>query len=186
MIVNITGKQYKLCDKTSHNYWANKKKGNYGKGQLNSENDTRKTERTGLLGEMAFSIITGLDVDFSYKEYGDNYDFITKKGTKIDVKTSHEEYNNMWIYYKKNGKLIDWKKEKDYFIQALIIDDNYQLEEAKIKFIGCISSNKINKYKERWIRPSPRFNSNWINIEVPYTWLHSFSAFQKLIKRGLI
>jgi len=86
--VLVGGEDYKLCEQSSNNMSVNHKKGEWGLGLSNYENDPRIVERVGRLGEMAFAKIFGLGVDLDYREFGDNYDFIFLNNLTVDIKTA--------------------------------------------------------------------------------------------------
>jgi hypothetical protein len=73
--VKLNSEEYAFCAESAQDLWANTKKTAYGKGILNSEQDKTRTERTGILGEMAFAKIAGLVVDATYSEGGALHDF---------------------------------------------------------------------------------------------------------------
>ena len=77
--------EYAFCDKNSKQMWANKKTGDWGKGMMNNPNDPRRVERSGLLGEMAFSKFIGQPVEFEYKESGDGGTDAIFFGKRFDI-----------------------------------------------------------------------------------------------------
>ena len=132
MLVRVEGDNYKKCVEAAKNYWASSKKGNYGRGLINTEGDPTKVERTGLLGEMAFSIVSGLPVDFSYKKGGDKTDFILN-GKTVDVKTAASNYKaNCIKAYTPNGAYVF--RELDIYVAAYIEEDNG--EYAIVNLVG--------------------------------------------------
>ncbi len=74
--VDIVGEEYDMCVDFSKNMWANKKKGEWGRGMMNTDADPYKTERTGIIGEMGYAKLENIPVDMMYREGGDDYDFI--------------------------------------------------------------------------------------------------------------
>jgi hypothetical protein len=93
VIYTVSGVDYAQCLSAANNFWSSKKGGIYGAGLVNSKFDKRKVERTGLLGEMAFARIFGLEPDLEYREYGRRYDFVFL-GNKLDVKTAIKNYGS--------------------------------------------------------------------------------------------
>ena len=87
IVVNITPDEYVRCEESSFNMGCNNKKSNYGRGMLNTDEDPRKVERVGRLGEVAVAKILNLKVDWEYKRFGDKCDFSIDSKLKIDVKT---------------------------------------------------------------------------------------------------
>lgn len=132
MLIKIEGDNYLKCVEAAKNYWASSKTGGYGKGLINTKIDPIKTERTGLLGEMAFSIVTGLPVDFSYKNGGDKTDFILN-GKTVDVKTAASNYKaNCIKSYTPNGKYVF--RELDIYVAAYVVEDTG--ESAVVNLVG--------------------------------------------------
>ncbi len=105
--------------------WADKSKQksdtrNYGSGILNTSKDKYKTEREGLFGEMAFSILSGIPIDEKIRKHGNDWDFSLRYNNMylhIDVKNTQKirNYgkgqfiikNSSWktTYYNKNGDI---------------------------------------------------------------------------------
>ena len=101
-VVNITKKEYNICDKYSVYRKCNTKDGDYGKGLLATKKDPFKPSRVGLLGELAFAkVFIGLKVDLKYRACGDDCDFIMKldngNRVKIDMKTADYNYGSNWV-----------------------------------------------------------------------------------------
>lgn len=142
MLIKVEGDDYTKCVEAAKNYWASSKKGNYGRGLINSEGDPTKVERTGLLGEMAFSIFSGLPVDFSYKKGGDKTDFILN-GMTIDVKTAASNYGaNCIKAYTASGKYVF--RELDVYVAAYVQEDNGEF--AIINLVGYELGKNIKEY----------------------------------------
>lgn len=134
--VKLSPTDWDVCDATSKHYWSSKKGGSYGKGIINTPEDPTKTERTGLLGEAAFAKISGLEMDTSYREKGDDYDFICSAGT-IDVKNASKlsSYKQMLAYASSaTGKPIELKA--DYFVASFLAYEDIALKKATVVIVG--------------------------------------------------
>lgn len=130
LLVKINPDQYKVCVDASLNYWASSKKGAWGKGLVNSKEDKTKVERTGLLGEMAFYIISGLPYNFTFKKGGDKFDFQVNNKT-IDVKTATYNYGCICIpAYNGSGNYVF--RNHDFYVSAYIVEDNGKWAEVEL------------------------------------------------------
>src|SRR5574337_737239 len=144
--VEVLGHNYDLCQQASSNLWANTKKGRYGSGLINSNKDPRKVERVGLLGEMAFSILSKLPVDFGYKEGGASYDFILKDGRTVDIKTESKlhDYNCGLIY-----AISDWGKpimlRADLYVFCYLKEESKDNKKAVINFLGYCTQDFVTQ-----------------------------------------
>lgn len=134
--VKLTPEEWDICDQSSANMWTNKKGGSYGKGLINTIEDPHFAERVGRIGEVAFSKISGLNVDLSYREKGDDQDFITKDGISIDVKTSSKcpAYKQMLITGEMRGKALELKS--DYYVAAYLAHEDRINKKATVVIVG--------------------------------------------------
>ena len=147
-MIEVKGENYKSCLEAAANYWASSKTGNYGKGLINSKDDPLKVERTGLLGEMAFSIFSGLPVDFSYKKGGDKTDFILN-GQTVDVKTAASNYGaNCIKAYTASGKYVF--RELDIYVAAYVVEDTG--ESATVNLVGYELGSVIKGFPPKGAR----------------------------------
>jgi hypothetical protein len=170
--VKIQDTEYELCDEYSHKRWSNEKTGFYGGGMLNSAEDKHKTERIGLLGEYAFSKLFDIPVDFSYRKFGDDCDFLMGK-YKIDVKTESKLhwYNSGLIYgMNEYGKKIYLKS--DIYVFSYIEFDNRTNKNAIINIIGFELKRNIEKTD---LVPGRKNGSKHFNYEVLYDKLYPIS-----------
>lgn len=143
--VKLMPYEWDVCDQVSGQMWANKKGGHYGKGLINSEEDPRRAERIGKIGEMAFAKISGLGVDVEYKEKGDDYDFITPCGT-IDIKTSSKipAYKQLLITGESaHGKAYEIKS--DIFIAAFLAYEDRLAKKATVVIVGWCTKEEAMK-----------------------------------------
>lgn len=143
--VTLRKKEYELCETAAQNYWANTKKGNYGKGLCNSQDDPYKPVRIGLIGQMAFSKILGTPVDLSYRQFGDEYDNLID-GYKIDIKCATQNFGNCLIYYKNEwGKII--KLDKDIYVFSFLENEDRQNKKATVIIVGYLLKDEIKECK---------------------------------------
>lgn len=172
MIVTISGSDYRMCEERSKNMWANKKRGSYGRGVVNSKGDPRKVERTGTLGEFAFAEIFDKEVDWEYRQGGDEQDF--KIGPfKIDVKCSTKGDKAKMCYLTnrhKNGRLA--KVGCDIYVCASVLEEDIEGEFARVKLYGWLHRNDLHKFP---IRPGARGY-----VEGEFGWLNWDLEFDKL------
>lgn len=141
MLVYIDEDHYNICLDAANNYWASSKKGGYGRGLINTKDDKIKVERTGLLGEMAFHLISGLPYNFAYKKGGDKYDFIFD-GKRIDVKTAAKDYGCICIVAY-NGSGVYVFRELEYYVSCYIQEDTGK--DAKVEVVGYEEGSLIKQ-----------------------------------------
>lgn len=163
--VKIQENEWEWCDRVSGNLWANSKKNHYGRGIINSEEDKFKAERCGLLGEMAFSKISGLAVDGSYQKGGKPFDFESPiGGEKIDIKTASKL--NAWkagLIYCETSSGNEITLNADIYVFSYIADEDRLNKKATIIIIGwCQKELVINKPK---VKARVGFH---LNKEIPY------------------
>ncbi len=145
ILVHLDKNLYQLAVEASSNRWSNTKKGGYGKGILNSKSDKYKTERIGLLGELAFAKLFNLKVDLDYKHGGDKFDFLISEKT-YDIKTSSKRplyEQGLIMRVTENGKLIEI--DKDYYVFGYLKEENLQALWAEVVFIGYQTKEFIEK-----------------------------------------
>lgn len=174
--VIVSGEDYRICDECE--LWCSKKKGNWGSGLINSDEDKHKAERTGLLGEMAFSKLSGLPINIEYQEGGSNNDFcLTTAKSKIDIKTAYRrpKYNAGLIRCGTNGKTI--KLKSDIYIFGYVEKDLRQEKIAQIILVG-------GEYRENILKKKPQKArlGHHINYEVEYDQLIPIETLLLLIK----
>lgn len=141
--VEIFDSEFELCDNKSKNFWSNNKTGTYGAGLINTQSDPYKVTRTGLLGQMAFSKIFNVDLDLSYKEFGDEYDHKIGKWT-VDIKCASYNYGSGLIYHKNESERIIPLKNDIYvfgFVDKELKNEKY----AKIVFVGFSLKSDVQK-----------------------------------------
>ena len=161
MIVEISGKNYEKCLESSKNMWCSSKKGQYGHGLINTPCDPTKVERIGRLGEMALSLVTGLQPDFGYIKNGDASDFI---GTKIDMKTAskYPRYETGLIQAI-NERGVKLPLKNDIYVFGYVIKDDITNHLANIEIVGW----QTKEFIEKLPIVIARMGSHQ-NYEVPY------------------
>jgi hypothetical protein len=162
-IVNVNPQQYDICSVASQNMWANKKKGRYGSGLLNTKEDPYKTERTGRLGEMAFGILINQNIDAEYKHLGDTQDF-TINNKKFDIKTAAKKPKYLCGLIRaqtESGKFLDLTS--DTYVFGYVILDDILKKVAQISLVGYMNKGDIIKLE---MKPAKMgFHKNY---EIPY------------------
>jgi hypothetical protein len=165
--ISIEQDEYKMCVESSQNMWANKKKGSYGKGLVNTEDDPYKTERTGKLGEMAFSKLYQFPMDLAYREGGDNQDFICNN-MKVNIKTSTKK---PWYaaglvtagHYRGN-EFVPLEIKHDFYVFAYVEMEDKKANNASVVLVGgCDKATLINREMKRAIK------GYHMNYQIPYS-----------------
>jgi len=173
--VEITGKDWEMCYENSFNRWSNTKTGEYGDGIINRQEDPRRTERVGLLGETGWASLTGGQVDITYLEKGDVSD-ITFNGLLTDIKMSDRDYGKNYIMcITERGRYIELKS--DLYVFGYVIEESILRKFAKLVYTGWQSQDYvINLPKKKSPVPScshynyevtvreslPLYNGGWI------------------------
>ena len=175
----IDGGEYLKIEKACENYWANSKKGVYGKGLIASKDDIFRPVRTGMLGELAFGMWVGVEPDFSYKDKGDQQDFVVK-GLKVDVKTATRNYNAGLIRYMSEGKRII-PISKDLFVFCYLETEDRENKFAEVVLVGYIMKEAV---MEKPTVPARR-GYHW-NKEVPYAELKDIGSIDECFNAGIM
>jgi hypothetical protein len=176
ILVRVEGEEYDACDSASQHWFASGKKGKYGPGLLNTDpKDPRKTERIGLLGEMATGKIIHQPVDLRYRKGGDNCDFCVK-GQRIDVKTNsylREESPSTEIIvyaneYDMSNKINCKYRDMDVYLVSYLKDENREERWAEIVLVGYHLGSIVKKNFESLIRKTRKRGKDHYNIELLY------------------
>lgn len=152
--------------------WANKKIGSYGSGVVNSKKDPRRVERVGRLGECAYGLMFDKEVDWEYRQGGDDQDFWLGP-FKVDVKTSTKaDATKCYLKYcSKGGRATPVKC--DIYVCAQVLDEEVGEGCVKIRLCGWIHKNELDVCP---IRPGARgFEKGkygWMNYELEFNLLH--------------
>jgi DNA adenine methylase len=173
--------EYLLCHRTSLNYATKfKSDGHYNNGCVNSAEDKRVAERTGLLGEMAFGKYLGLRVNLKHETSGNRIDF-RYCNYNIDVKTNTKG-NNRWYV-----RVHDDDKAKEKNIRRLLTCDIYvfvnterdkrERLEAILELAGWMWKSEIEKIVPK---RAPKHGSKHWNYEIFRNNLHSIEELWKL------
>ena len=118
--------------------------GTYGGGVGNSVEDEDIVERTGAVGEKAFSLLTGMPMNEKFKQNGDEgFDFRIPSFS-IDVKC-HTRYPN---------QAVEWGFFGDFFTKAHLVNNSYVAPRADVLvFSAIIAGDSISEaYGSDWDR----------------------------------
>jgi len=175
--IKVTGEEYTICVESSkgNNFWSNSKEGVYGEGLCKQDNDPFKPARMGKLGECAFSKLFGISFDISYREKGDNYDFLIN-GVSIDVKTTGpKRRKGPGLVLRVNEKGYEIPVNKDIYVFSYCGFDDTLWKQAEINFVGwCTKKELLTFPVENGI-----LGNGHKNIVVPFDKL---SSMEKLFK----
>jgi hypothetical protein len=175
--ITIIEEEYDICEKCE--LWCSNKKGNWGSGLINSKDDKHKAERTGLLGEMAFSKISSLPVNIEYCEGGKDNDFcITSGKSKIDVKTAAQKpkYNAGLVRCASESKK-EISLRSDLYVFGYIEKELKQEKIAVVVLVGGEYSENIIKMPVRKAKMGYHYN-----YEIKYNQLIPIENLLLLIK----
>jgi hypothetical protein len=114
----------------------------YGGGSGNTVDDTKRVERTGALGERAFSKMTGIPMNEEYKANGDaGFDFQVPSFS-IDVKCHTRNPN----------QAEEWGYHGEFFTKAHFRNGSYIPPRADILIFSAIVAGDAttNKYGDDW------------------------------------
>lgn len=135
ILVEIEGDEYIACDNASRNFFASQKKGNYGKGLLNTEDDPYRTERIGYLGQMAFGKLIDEPVDLVYRKGGDKQDNIIANNVKVDMKCASRNYGSNLIQ-KTSEYGVRQKIDKQVYVSSFLESENREEKKAEVLLVG--------------------------------------------------
>lgn len=124
-------------------------------------------DRLGVLGELAFQILTNVAMDVSLKPKGDEYDFLIN-GWSVDVKASSYQYPRLYV------------KQKRLHENYLYVIGYANLEHLTVEFCGWAPGEyilKVGKYDTSKGQPAYYIESYqlfWMDtltdiIEIPFT-----------------
>ena len=176
--VNVSGEEYEKCEYHSTDMWANEKTGQFGLGLANSKDDPRKVERNGNFGELAFSKLFALPVDFSYKKGGDDQDFMLF-GASVNIKNAIRNYESGLIraITDKGYKL---QINNNVYVFSFTKNENKELKQATIIIVGYEIKENILKRK---IVPARKGDHK--NYDIPYEELKPISKLYDLYFKNL-
>jgi hypothetical protein len=183
--VTVKGDAYARADEASKNLWTrHKRPGQYNDGILNSDHDPRCTERTGLLGEVAFASVMDLEVDFGYKIGGEKFDFKVGSGTeiiRIDVKTAYG------LKSRPDRCLIRVKDKKrrypldcHVYVAAFLDKECRESQTAEVVLVGFQANREVRNLPDVLTQKTSR---SWYNKELHYGELHSMSDLKKIVEK---
>lgn len=187
ILVEITGDDYQTCDDNAHNMWCHEKRGEYGPGLLNSEDDTHRTERVGQLGECAFAAWMGVPYRWEYKQGGDNGDFDfpcrmnEKDGVvKIDVKTAGRDYGSCLIYKTSPGG-VEQPLKCHAYVCAVIRSDDRETKTATVELLGFVTRTDVkeNAIVEQTHKQVNGSQGRWMNYRVDHDTLRPMEELRE-------
>jgi len=139
--VEVVGGEYDYALKASSNMSSSHKRGEWGRGYMNTNEDPHRVERNGRLGEVAFGKLMGMDIQPEYLYDGDKYDF--KIGEKtINVKTSFE-HKDPYRMIKEDDNKREYPLFCDYYVFLYSDYDHLLKKQALVIFDGYISREDI-------------------------------------------
>jgi hypothetical protein len=179
IVVVITGNDYLACDNSSKDFWSNKKRGSYGRGLKNSKDDPCLVTRIGLFGQTAFGICFRQDVDFEYREFGDEYDNKIN-GITYDIKCATKKTHiNYILHTNEYGTKIPL--DKDIYVFGYLEKEDKNQKEAMVVLTGYLRNEDI--LRKSFVRQSPIRNANHVNYEILCEDLHPIENLYNLMKK---
>jgi hypothetical protein len=170
--VVVSGSDYDVCEQFSHVTRANPgnkaldgtsrpSSSKWVGGLMNTDQNDRKVERVGALGQMAFCIIYSLHFDNVWRRYGDRYDSILN-GCTIDVKTSFSFWLSTLIL-RKTAQGKDIPIDKDFYCCGHLVSEDRTNKVAVVQLTAFMPRCIVVASD---IRPGRR-GSRHLNHEVP-------------------
>lgn len=160
--VLLEGNNYEVCDYFSFQRWSNVKKGEWGAGLANSKEDPRKVERIGLFGEMVIAILFNKRVDVTYREGGDQFDFLLLgKTVNVKMRTEAPPRHDRGIIKCRHGAESAYMPLKHELYIFGFLDWEHE-RKASVCIVGGIEREKID------ITEHPAFAGSHFNHEVHY------------------
>jgi len=165
LAVTVSGDDYRAARDCKMQ--ASKKTGSsYNNGLGNTVDDEKHVERTGRIGEMALSSITGCPVDLTYRECGDNMDFETD-GVTYDIKTaSGLKPYRLGLIMVRNPEGFEMPLKCDIYIVAYVAKEDREAMTADVVIVGYQT--------KEWLLANCKevpgmLNSLHMNFELPYS-----------------
>jgi hypothetical protein len=174
--VEIDEYEYNLCKVTSKNYWANRKKGTWGSGLVNTEEDPRRVERTGLLGEMAFAKLFNVLIDLKYREGGDDQDFKIGLNT-YNVKCATKNYFEGLVRRTNDEQTIILTLKHDAYVFGFVEGDDRRANWAKVILVGIAKKDQVANAEIK-----DAYQGTHLNYVVPYSELKSIVTLLKVLR----
>ena len=171
-MVEISGEEYQRCEEFSHIMWTNKKKGIWGKGMANTTKDPHRVERIGSLGEISLAKLVNSQVDFSYKEGGNETDLILRAKFKAEIKTATHNYGQGLIRAEdERGKSVTLLS--DIYVFGYLDEEDINNKHARVGIVGFEIKKNIIK-----LDMVPAIRGKHLNYAIPY---HKLQPILKLI-----
>lgn len=161
VMVRVDSDNYAKCVEASHNCWSSQKNDEWGKTFINTKDDSRRSERTGYLGEMVFGQMIGEQPDLSYKEGGGKHDFVLH-GRSFEVKNArHDIYEGLLRCVNQSGTKI--KLKSDCYVFCYVAEEDIEAGYAVISVVGYASREFISS-----LEPVRSWAGEHWNYEVDY------------------
>lgn len=160
--VLIEGQNYEVCDHYSFQRWSNVKKGEWGEGLVNSKDDPRKVERVGLFGELVVGILFCKRIDLTYREGGDQFDFLLfDKTVNVKMRTEAPPRHDRGIIKCRHSDQSPYMPLKQELYLFGYLDWEHE-KKASVCMVGGIHRENINTDE------CPAFRGSHFNHEVHY------------------
>lgn len=175
-------------------WWSQSKPGTYGVGLLNTGSDPARTERLGILGEMAFSRLFGGSPDTSYQDKGDGGKDLLYNGYSVNIKVAvrQKEYGIIYAQSDRGRKI---PLSSDIYVFGVVQEYIYHKRPtslpvmksfenglmngfARVDFLGWVWKDEIN-IRAKYLSDDHR--SNHMNFHVPYCNTHSMSELVTIL-----
>jgi hypothetical protein len=135
------------------------------KGQKSTTIYSSNYEEKGVLGELAFEILTGYVMDTSVRKRGDDYDFIINN-YMIDVKASSKKLPRLYV------------KSKRLHNNYIYVLCHVNLRKLTAVFYGWATGKNVKKYGK--FHRSKKFVSD-LSIYLYHTQLKDMISLEKLL-----
>ena len=170
IVVTVQGDDYRVAEKTK--IWSSdgKEPSQYNDGAVNTTKDPQKAERTGILGQLAFRHLTGLETDLSFIVNGDGGSDFKWGEMYIDMKTAtryNPKFNMQVRCINENGHPIEIKS--DVFVCGAVVHEDRDNKEASIAMVGWTTKPILMKNRPVLGRSE---GARWKNYEVPHAKLY--------------
>jgi hypothetical protein len=198
MIVNLDSNDMSMALTLAKRFskkdqWSKKNNEFYrwGAGMINTDKMPYKAELVGIVGEIAFSKVSGLSVDTEYKKSGNSYDFYaqintSKRDVNIEVKTRLRDYGDVYVKrYDENNRSVNLKSDIYVFchlktswnkIEKSILNQE-EIDNIKVGIDGVISKKKLEQQEIK-----PAFNGTHKNLVCSVDDLAEIDRLINLIK----
>lgn len=139
---------------------------------MKSASDIYAPARVGLLGEMAFGRLTGLETDLEYRTKGRDFDFMVS-GVTFDIKTSFPKRKGgpgLILHRNSFGDTIPLKS--DVYVFAHLVRENKAQNRAVINLVGFCS--------RKWVQENCRIEKGVSRAQVWHNWVIPFTQLRRM------